>query len=533
MSTAATHPDLHHPILMPDLISAVLNRGGSHPVLHLSESDGSLRTVSYDEMRDSVSRYTQALAALGFAQGQTISLLSANRPEVLYTLGANSMIGLRGTSMHPMGALDDHVYVLEDGGIGTLIFDAEKYGARAAELRERLPHLKLLSLGPTDVPDVIDLKAAAEQHTPGLLVPPRLDPEAVGSLTYTGGSTGRPKGVMSTYRGGMAMTQIQMSDWQWPDTLVHLICTPLSHAGGAFWIPVLLRGGSFVVLPTFTPASWLEAVERFKITSTMLVPAMLYAILDHPDLATRDTSSLQSLYYGASPASPSRLAQAVRHFGPVLFQFYGQSEAPMTLTVLRKEDHDPDNLERLASCGKPVAWADLALLNDACEPVAKGEPGEICVRGSLLMRGYWNKPEETEEVFKGGWLHTGDVAREDAEGFWYIVDRTKDMIVSGGFNVFPREIEDVLTSHPSVAAAAVIGVPDDKWGEAVKAVVVAKAGEEIDVAELIALVRERKGPVYAPKSVDIVDALPLTPVGKPDKPTLRSRYWGDNARRVN
>jgi fatty-acyl-CoA synthase len=533
MSTAAPYPDLHHPILMPDLIASVLNRGGSHPVLHLADAAGTISTVSYGEMRDAVSRYAQALQGLGFTQGDTIALLSANRADVLYAFGANSMVGLRGTSMHPLGAVDDHVYVLEDAAISTLVFDGSKYGERAAELRERLPHLRLLSLGPTEVPDVIDLVAESQRYTPAPLVPPRLDPEAVGSLGYTGGSTGRPKGVMSTYRGGMSMTQIQMAEWQWPDRLVHLICTPLSHAGGAFWIPVLLRGGSFVVLPTFTPASWLEAVERFRITSTMIVPAMLYAILDHPDLATRDTSSLESLYYGASPASPSRLAQAVRHFGPILFQFYGQSEAPMTLTVLRKEDHDPDNLERLASCGKPVAWADVALLDDDCNPVAPGQPGEICARGPLLMKGYWNKPAETEEVFKGGWLHTGDVAREDADGFWYIVDRTKDMIVSGGFNVFPREIEDVLTSHPSVASAAVIGVPDDKWGEAVKAVVVAKPGADIDAAELIALVRERKGPVYAPKTVDVVDALPLTAVGKIDKPTLRSRYWGSATRRVN
>lgn len=533
MSTAAPHPDLHHPILMPDLIAAVLNRGGSHPVLHLAEPDGTISTVSYDGMRDAVSRYAQALRGLGFEQGDTIALLSANRAEVLYTLGANSMVGLRGTSMHPLGALDDHVYVLEDAAITTLVFDATKYGERAAELRARLPHLRLVSLGPSDVPDTMDLIAAADAYAPGLLVPPRLDPEGISSLGYTGGSTGRPKGVMSTYRGGMSMTQIQMAEWQWPDPLVHLICTPLSHAGGAFWIPVLLRGGSFVVLPTFTPASWLEAVERFRITSTMLVPAMLYAILDHPDLATRDTSSLQSLYYGASPASPSRLAQALRHFGPILFQFYGQSEAPMTLTVLRKEDHDPDDLERLASCGKPVAWADVALIGPDGTPVPRGEPGEICVRGPIVMKGYWNKPAETAEAFAGGWLHTGDVAREDAAGFWYIVDRTKDMIVSGGFNVFPREVEDVLTTHPTVAAAAVIGVPDDKWGEAVKAVVVARPGATIDADELIALVRDRKGPVYAPKSVDVVDALPLTPVGKPDKPTLRSRYWGAGTRRVN
>jgi fatty-acyl-CoA synthase len=288
-----------------------------------------------------------------------------------------------------------------------------------------------------------------------------------------------------------------------------------------------------VVLPAFEPGSVLEAIERDRITTTMLVPSMLYALLDHPKFDETDLSSLQTIYYGASPMSPVRLAEAIRRLGPIFFQFYGQTECPQTVCVLRKEEHDPEDLARLASCGRPVPWVTVGLLDDAGNEVAKGEPGELCVRGPLVMKGYWNKPEETAGALSGDWLHTGDVAREDAQGFFTIVDRKKDMIVSGGFNVFPREIEDVLLTHPSVAAAAVVGVPDDKWGEAVKAVVVLRPGATVDRDELIALVKERKGSHHAPKSVDLVDSIPLSPLGKPDKKALRARYWGDTDRNVH
>lgn len=462
-------------------------------------------------------------------RGSTVAMLSANRAEVLYAMGANAMTGCRATPLHPLGSLDDHAYVLDHAEIGTLVYDPA-FEERAVGLRDKVPGLRLLAFGPTSVGD--DLTASAASFAPLPLDPPRVDPDDPSSLSFTGGTTGRPKGVIGTYRSSTTLTQIQMAEWEWPDELRFLLCTPLSHAAAAFWVPVLLRGGSFVALPSFDPASWMAAVEEHRITATMLVPAMLYAILDHPDLGSRDLSSLRTIYYGAAPASPARMRQAIERFGPIFFQFYGQSEAPMTVTVLRKADHDVTRLDRLASCGKPVPWIRAALLGDDGEPVPPGEPGEICVQGPLVCDGYWKLPDETAAAFAGGWLHTGDVAREDDEGFWTIVDRTKDMIVSGGFNVFPREVEDVLTQHPTVAAAAVIGVPDERWGEAVKAVVVARPGHEIDADELKALVRDRKGPVYAPKSIDVVDALPLTPVGKPDKPALRARYWEGQDRRV-
>jgi fatty-acyl-CoA synthase len=526
--TEPTAPDgdIHRPRLFPDLLAHALAPGGDRPAIHLPAE-----TVTYEGLRDAISRFAQAYEAAGLAVGSPIAMLSKNRAEVLYAMGANAMTGCRATPLHPLGSLDDHAYVLDHAEIDTLVFDPEAFDGRAADLRERVPGLRrLLAFGPSAVGE--DLVASAAGVSPRPLRPPAVRPDQPSSLSFTGGTTGRPKGVVGTYRSSTALTQVQLAEWEWPDDLRFLLCTPLSHAAAAFWAPVLLRGGSFVALPSFDPASWMAAVEEHRITATMLVPAMLYAILDHPDIDRRDLSSLEVIYYGASPASPSRLRQAIERFGPVFFQFYGQSEAPMTVTVLRRAEHDPDRLDRLASCGKPVPWVRTALLDAAGAPVAPGEPGEICVQGPLVCDGYWKLPEETAAAFAGGWLHTGDVAREDDEGYWTIVDRTKDMIVSGGFNVFPREVEDVLSAHPSVAAVAVIGVPDDRWGEAVKAVVVARPGRTVDAAELIALVRERKGPVYAPKSVDVVESLPLTPVGKPDKPSLRRRYWEGRERQV-
>jgi len=329
------------------------------------------------------------------------------------------------------------------------------------------------------------------------------------------------------------MAAIQMAAWEWPSETRFLICTPLSHAGAAFFVPTLLLGGSIVVLPGFDPAKVLETIERYRITATMLVPTMVYALLDHPKLESTDLSSLETVFYGAAAMSPTRLKEGIERLGPIFFQYYGQAECPMTITVLGKDEHDPADLERLATCGRPVPWLDVALLDEQGEEVPHGQPGEICVRGPLVMQGYWNKPEQTEETLAHGWLHTGDVARADSEGYLTIVDRKKDMIVSGGFNVFPREVEDVLGTHPDVSAAAVIGVPDDKWGEAVKAVVVARPGATIDADALIALVKERKGAVHAPKSVDVVDAIPVSPLGKPDKKALRARYWADSERQVH
>ncbi len=518
--------ELYRPQLLPDLLVAALRRSGKNPCLVI---DGDV--LSATQMSERISQYAQAFGATGLVPGDGVATLSKNRPEVLCSMGAVMVTGCRNTPLHPLGSLEDHAYVLEDAEIHTLIFDPI-FAERARDLSEQVPGLtRLLSYGPTDVGE--DLVALAASFEPKPLVAASIDPESISALAYTGGTTGKPKGVMNTYRGSASMAQIMVAEWQWPDEVRHLVCTPLSHAGATLFVPLLLKGGSMVVIPAFEPSAVLEAIERHKITTTMLVPSMIYALLDHPNFATTDLSSLQSIYYGASPISPVRLQEAINKLGPIFFQFYGQTECAQSVCFMRKEDHDPTNLARLASCGRPAPWLRVALLDDDGNEVPKGEPGELCVRGPLAMKGYWKKPEETAEALKYDWLHTGDVACEDEDGFLTIVDRKKDMIVSGGFNIYPREIEDVLTSHPGVAAAAVIGVPDDKWGEAVKALVVPRPGQSPDLDELIALVKERKGSHHAPKSIEFIDSVPLSPLGKPDKKALRARYWSSSDRLVN
>jgi fatty-acyl-CoA synthase len=516
---------LHDGVFMPHLLVAALERNLDTPCVYLGDD-----ILTGRQVRDEISRYAQTLASLGIGKGSTVSVLSKNRPEVLFNSGAMMTSGCRTTPLHPLGSLDDHTYTIDDAEIETLVFDPS-FAERAAALRERAPKLRLLSFGPAPVGE--DLLALAARFEPAPLRVADLEAEDISGLNYTGGTTGKPKGVIGTYRSAATMTAIQMAEWQWPDEVRYLVCTPLSHAGAAFFIPTLLRGGCIVVLPGFEPGAVLEAIEKYRITAMMLVPTMLYVLLDHPDLDRRDTSSLETIYYGAAAMSPTRLREAIERFGPIFFQYYGQAECPMTVTVLRKEEHDLDRPGRLASCGRPVPWLHVALLDDDGNPVERGSPGEICVRGPMVMQGYWKKPEQTAEAFRFGWLHTGDVATEDDEGFYTIVDRKKDMIVSGAFNVYPREVEDVLATHPAVAQAAVIGVPDDKWGEAVKAVIVLRPGADVDPHELIALVRERKGPHYAPKTVDFADSIPLSPLGKPDKKALRAAYWQSSDRLVN
>nr|WP_246166236.1 fatty-acid--CoA ligase FadD8 [Nocardioides psychrotolerans] len=505
---------------------AALKRHRDKDVMYLGDT-----TLKGGEVADQMSRYVQAFEALGAGTGTSAALLALNRPEVLFILGAGQTQGFRRTSLHPLGSADDHAYVINDAGITTLIIDPY-FTERALALLEKCPGLtQVLTIGP--VPDELahigtDLVAAAASYDAVLLTAKVLPPDHIVSITYTGGTTGKPKGVIGTSAAMSTMTQVQLAEWEWPENPRFLMCTPLSHAGAAFFVPTVIKGGSLYVLSRFDPAEVLKTIEEQRITATMLVPSMLYALMDHPDSHTRDLSSLETVYYGASAINPVRLKEAIDRFGPIFAQYYGQSEAPMVITYLAKEDHVTGGDSRLSSCGRPSAFIRTALLGEDGQPVPVGEPGEICVSGSLLAGGYWNLPEETAETFRDGWMHTGDVAREDEDGFWYIVDRTKDMIVTGGFNVFPREVEDVVAEHPAIAQVGVIGTPDEKWGEAVTAIVVLRPGfelsDEVD-AEIKQMVKDRKGAVQSPKQIIATDALPLTGLGKPDKKALRATYW--------
>jgi fatty-acyl-CoA synthase len=510
---------LHRVQFTPDLIVRALAHEPDRPVIRLA--DGA--TISAADFRNATSRYCQALQSLGLCAGARIGILSRNRPEVLYLTVACLLNQYVMVPLHPSGSLDDHLYVIEDAAVCALVFDADCFVSRAADIELRAPQIRhLLSFGASALDTELNRLAARFDVAP--LTAPELSSDDVYRLSYSGGTTGQPKAIVNTHRMGLALLTIQLTEWEWPSDIRQLVCAPLSHAGAAMFLPTLLRRGSLVLLPAFDPVEVLRAIERHRITCVLLVPTMIYALLDHPRFGEFDLSSLEVIFYGASSMSPTRLREAIERMGPIFFQFYGQSEAPMSLSILRRAEHQLDNPVRLSSCGRPVLWVEVALLDDRNSPVPMGEPGEICARGPLVMGGYHNKPEQTAEALNGGWLHTGDVAVADDEGFLRIVDRKKDMIVTGGFNVYPREIEIVLGSHPLVANCAVVGVPDARWGEAVKAIVVLRPGATPCADELIALVRDKKGSVQTPKSVEFVDAIPVTAVGKPDKKALRARY---------
>jgi fatty-acyl-CoA synthase len=520
-------PSLHETARYTDLVRAALSR---FPERVAFRQDG--RDVTYAETADLLGRWVAVLRRRGFARGQGIGVLSPNRPEVWLGQTAAPFAGGRFTALHPLGSFDDHRYACDEAEIRFLVVDpssAERAGALAAAC----PSVEtVFTLGPAEVgEDIIALAGATPPARLGDGGPHGA--EDIAWLLYTGGTTGVPKAAMLPERALAQMVSSVLTGWDLPLSMRYLAAAPISHAAGMLVTPTLLRGGTVVLHKSFDPGRWLAAVASEQITLSLLVPTMIYAVLDHPDLDRADITSLEALMYGASPISPARLAEAIGRMGSVFCQLYGQTECAGIATALWRAEHDLGNPSRLASCGLPLPGARVEVFDDDGQRVDDGAAGEICVQGAGVMLGYWKQPELTAEAFRHGWLRTGDMAVRDAAGFLTIVDRKKDMIVSGGFNVFPREIEDVLAAHPTVSAAAVIAVPDEKWGEAVKALVVARPGSTVDPAELIALVRERKGPVYAPKSVELLDSLPLTPVGKADKKVLRARYWGQRTRQVN
>jgi fatty-acyl-CoA synthase len=503
---------------VPDLLANALGQDPERPLLQLR--DGPMLTVG--DVRDATSRFVQALRDRGVGRGTRVGLISSNLPEVLYLSNAIQLIGAVYVPMHPLGGLPDHLHVVTDAGVEILVFESARFAERAAQLLDQRPQMRLMSFGWSELGE--DLAAVAAGYTPTALRPVRVEPADILRLGYSGGTTGKPKSLASSQRTGLATVSIMMAEWEWPSPPRFLSCTPLSHAGAAMFLPTLLKNGTMLVLPGFDPAEVMQTIQDHRINCLMLVPTMIYALLDHPRFGEFDLSSLETVFYGASSISPVRLREAIEKIGPVFSQFYGQAEAPMAITLLRKSEHDPADLRRLASCGRPAPWLRVELLDSEHRPVPDGEPGEICVRGPLVMDGYRDSPELTESAFAGGWLHTGDVAVRDPGGFLRIIDRTRDMIVTGGFNVYPREIEDVLTEHPAVSQAAVIGVPHPKWGEAVKGLVVLREGQVAAEEELIALVAARKGAYQAPKLIEFLDSIPQTAVGKPDKKALRASH---------
>jgi fatty-acyl-CoA synthase len=502
---------------MGDLIITAIQRGGDRDAFVWGDLH-----ISYREMGRQLSQIIQVFEGMGLQHGETVATLSTNRPHAFFVSAAAYVMGLRVVWMNPMSSPDDHLYQVEDAQVQVMVVEPATFGDRALKIAHAVNRpLSLLGLGAWA--GQTDLLSEMVLHTPQILVSRSREDDHC-ALLYTGGTTGKPKGVLHTHRVMVAMVLMQMADFDWPNLPRFLAMTPITHAAGALIPPVLMRSGTVIMHAGFDVKTFCSLVEKHRVNCTFMVPTMIYVLLDSPVRQDHDLSSLETLIYGAASMAPARLIEGIAEFGPIFMQLYGQSEAPMAMTVLHKHEHDPVNHpQRLSSCGTPVVGIQLDLLDEDGQPVQTGEVGEICVRGPLVMQEYINKPKENAQAFRHGWLYSGDLARRDADGYLYIVDRSKDMIISGGFNVYPREIEDVLSTHPSVAAVAVVGVPHDKWGEAVHAVVVWRAGQSADWGELAEQVRAKKGAIHVPKYFHAVDHLLTTGLGKVDKKAIRQQ----------
>ncbi|HBI84651.1 MAG TPA: acyl-CoA synthetase [Alcaligenaceae bacterium] len=484
---------------------------------------------TYRELEQKSYQFARLLQEKGLQRQDAIAFLVGNRAEAIVGIIAAQILGLKSVSLHPMASEDDHCFVLQDANIKALIVDSSRFTGRGLAIKNRALIPMVLSLDDSDIGPGLVAQADAMSDE-ALAVGD--DPTEITKLSYTGGTTGRSKGILHSHRTVVTMVLYMMATYEWPEHVRYLVTTPISHAAGGLLLPVFLRGGTVYLMEKYDAPTFLSMVQEHRINFSFLVPTQIYGLIDYEDTKRHDLSSLELILYGASPIAPSRLQEAIKKIGPVFGQLYGQAEAPMKITYLSKKDHDFSRPHLFRSCGRVVAGNQVKLLDSDCREVPLGEVGELCVRGPLIMDGYLNRPEENEKVFKGDWLHTGDMARKDDQGYLYIVDRVKDMIISGGFNVYPSEVENCLANHPAVAMSAVIGVPDEKWGEKVTAVVVLKSGMHSTETEIIQYVTDQKGVVNAPKAVMFEAELPLTALGKIDKKAIRTRFWSDRDRQV-
>lgn len=492
---------------------------------HTAITHGS-RSVTYDELGANAKSLARALQDYGVSKGENIAFLMANCPEYIFCEYALAKIGAIRVPLAVLLSPHDHVYMMNEAECTTLIYH-ESMGRRVEGMIPELNTVtRFICVGDKVDPGTghLLLSDLISNHAPEPAAVD-IDPEDLAGIYFTGGTTGRPKGVMLSHRSWFYTYVMEMLDFGFGWEESFLFPTPLTHAGGCLILPVLLRKGRCVILDHFEPESFLKTVEHEKVTMTFLVPTMIYVLLDHPSLDNYDLSSLRNIIYGAAAIAPERLKQAMEKFGPVMTQLFGQTEAPMALSALSREEHivsDPEREKQIfSSAGRQTVYTELRLLDDNGNEVPRGEAGEIVVRCPNMMSGYLNNPEATAETIRDGWLHTGDVALQDEEGLIYIVDRKKDMIISGGFNIYPREIEDVLHEHAAVKGAAVVGVPHEKWGEEVQAVIQVHDQRDVDEAELVAFVKHRKGSLVAPKHVHFWDEIPLTNLGKIDKKEIR------------
>lgn len=484
---------------------------------------------TYRELEQKSYQFARLLIQKGLQRQDVIAFLVGNRAEAIIAIIAAQLVGLKSVSLHPMASEDDHCFVLQDASVKALVVDSSRFTERGVAIQQRGVVAQVLTLDDSVIGAGL-INQSKEMDASEM--PVGDDPTEITKLSYTGGTTGRSKGILHSHRTVVTMLVYMLATYEWPEQIRYLVTTPISHAAGGLLLPTFLRGGTVYLMEKNDTQTFLRKVQDHRINFSFLVPTQIYGLIDYPGLKDYDLSSLELILYGAAPIAPTRLQEAIKKVGPVFGQLYGQAEAPMKLTYLSKKDHDFSRPHLFRSCGRVVPGNQVKLLDKDCKEVPLGEIGELCVRGPLIMEGYLNRPEENEKVFAGNWLHTGDMARQDEEGYLYIVDRVKDMIISGGFNVYPSEVENCLANHPAIALSAVIGIPDEKWGEKVIAVVVLKPGQTASDSDIIQYVTDQKGVVNAPKTVLFEPELPLTALGKIDKKAIRLRFWGNRDRQV-
>ncbi len=487
------------------------------------------KTLTYRAAEEMIGRCQAVFDKHQLRKGARIAFLAGNVAEAWCASTAAQASAMSITWLHSLASFEDQLFQLDDAEADAMVVDADHYGQRGAAIAAQLPDLPVFRFGVGDFG--IDMDKAVSNTGTSTAYDLAL-PSDIAILNYTGGTTGRSKGALRRHTALTSGVEAILTDFEIPTDPRYLAIGPISHVTGSKILPTLLRGGTVHLTTGFDSAKVLSIIQNEKINYALMVPTMIYTMFDHPGFDDYDLSSLELLLYGASPMAPSRLIEGIERLGPVFSQLYGQTEC-YPVSLLRKSEHDPSRPELLESCGVPVTTCEVQVLDEDGQGVPVGASGELCVRSAGVMESYWKQPDLTAETFAHGWLHTGDIARVDDEGRLYIVDRKKDMIISGGFNVYPREVEDSLLSHPGVSMAAVIGVPDEKWGEAVSAMVIRRPGTNATDAELIDYVKNHKGSVQAPKTVHFVDELPTTAVGKIDKKALRKDFWQDTTRSVS
>jgi long-chain acyl-CoA synthetase len=517
----------------PELIGDLLDRAADRHPDRLAVVGSDVR-LDYRAFHERVARLAAGLAALGVQPDERVAVLDKNSTKYLELYFAIPRAGAVAVPLNYRLATPELAYILNDSTATTLFFSNE-YAPQIDALRQELPSIRNYVCLGSELAWARDYEALLAGAN-GSLPPAPRSRQDVFLQMYTSGTTGRPKGAMLTHANMVAntLTALAERDYTAEDTYLHV--APLYHCADLeIFYGMTFACAKNVVLREFRPEAVLEAVQREHVTVAFLVPAMINALLEHPGLDSYDLTSLRLIVYGGSAIPEDRLRAALERLPCKLSQGYGLTETSPILTILPAADHvlDGPHVRRIQSSGRPARGVEVKIFDEREQECAPEVVGEIVARGKNIMKGYWRDPEATAHALRGGWFHTGDMGFCDADGYIYIVDRMKDMIVTGGENVYPREVEEVLYTHPDVLEAAVIGVPSERWGETVKAVVVLREGCSASGEELIAYTRERVARYKAPTSVDFVGSLPRNPSGKVLKKVLREQYWQGHSRRVN